>query len=277
MVGRDRQRDVVVAEFQREFAVAEVLLVLPAVDVVIGRHAREPLGDFEQVVLVLFVEALVAHAAAQHAGLGDVELPFEREREARARLHRLRQVDAHHRLVDDVVQGTAGGVLDVGDLDAALEAAALEGEADRVELHAFRAAFLPGVARRNGRDVAVVRIAAEHVLVQLHPQVGEGVGRIVVIGDGAGAADGALVFVERRAQGVVGALLPVGVARRARGAARGGRRRQQLVELAELVVELVGGVGAGGQGEGQGDEAGEVLHVHHHSCLQNETNRWPRC
>jgi hypothetical protein len=59
VVGRDRELDVVVAEFQREFAGAQELLVLPAVGVVVGRHAREPLGDLEQVVLV-FVELLVA-------------------------------------------------------------------------------------------------------------------------------------------------------------------------------------------------------------------------
>ena len=47
MVGGDGQLDVVVAEFEREFAGTEELLVLPAVGIVVGRHAREPLGDFE--------------------------------------------------------------------------------------------------------------------------------------------------------------------------------------------------------------------------------------
>ena len=161
-----------------------------------------------------------------------------------------------------MVQRAAIGRLHAFHIEAALELAALESEAHGVELHAFRSALLPGVARGNGRDVAVVRVAAEHVLVQLHPQVGQGVGRIVVVGDGARAGDGALVLVQRGAQLVVGALLPVGVARGAgcgAGARRGG---QQLVELAELVVEAVGGVGAGGQGKQEGGGARQVLHVH---------------
>jgi hypothetical protein len=56
------------------------------------------------------------------------------------------------------------------------------------------------------------------------------------------------------------------VARRAGGGAGAGGRGQQLVELAELVVEPVGGVGAGGQRQGQREGvcngAREVLHVH---------------
>jgi hypothetical protein len=53
----------VVAELERELARAEELLVLPAVDVGVGRHAREPLRDLVDDVPVL-LEALVAGAAA---------------------------------------------------------------------------------------------------------------------------------------------------------------------------------------------------------------------
>jgi hypothetical protein len=236
MVGGHRELDVVVAEFQREFARTEELLVLPAVDVVVGRHAREPLGDLEQVVLV--VELFVAGAAAEDLRLGDVVAPVDAEGHARARLQALRQVDAHHRLVDDVVQRAPAAILDGLDVEAAREGARLEGAADRVEFHAgFRRRAFPGVARRQDRGGARVRTRLVDVLVELDPQVSEGVRGIVVIRDRLGAADRALALVQRGADRIVGALLPVGLARRAGGGADRGRGREQFVELAEFVVE----------------------------------------
>src|SRR5450830_859556 len=62
VVGGDGQLDVVVAEFEGEFARAQELLVLPAVDVVVGRHAGEPLGDFVDIVFVRVIETLIAGA-----------------------------------------------------------------------------------------------------------------------------------------------------------------------------------------------------------------------
>jgi hypothetical protein len=152
-------------------------------------------------------------------------------------------------LLIDVAQRLAVRAGDAGDLEAAVELAALGQEAGRLVVQAGLAARrrrrAPCLARRVARDVAVVRVGAEHVLVQLHPQVVQRVRRVVVVGDGLAAADGALRFVQRGADLVVGALLPVGVARGAGGGAGVGGRGQQFVELAELVVEWLGEGGAG--------------------------------
>ena len=65
MVARHRQIQLVVAKFQREFAGAEELLVLPANGVVIRGHARKPLCDLENRVLVVF-KIFIAGALDQH-------------------------------------------------------------------------------------------------------------------------------------------------------------------------------------------------------------------
>ena len=82
-----------------------------------------------------------------------------------------------------------------------------------------------------------------------------------MVRDGAGAADGAVLFVQGGAQLVVGALLPVGVARRTGRGAIGPRGRQQVVELAEFVVERFAGKG-GNRKEKDGEAGQEGVKVH---------------
>ena len=262
MVGGHRQPHVVVAELQGEFARAEELLVLPAGRVVIGGHAGEPLRYFEQGVLV--VEDFIAGAPAQHLLFVDAVVPVDLEDEILARFQGLRQVDAHHRAVDHVLQRLAIGARQAADMEAALEVAAREDAAQAFELHRV-VARRPGPCLARGRrgHAARVGIGLVDILVQLHPQVAERVGRLVVISDGAAAGDLAPGFIERGADRVVGALLPVGVARRAGGGAVGIRGGQHFFELAELVVEWFGGEGRHGKAQSQRSDGAE-RYAHDH-------------
>ncbi len=66
-LGRHGDANGIVAEFQRELTAAEKLLVLPPGVVGVRNDAGEPLGDFVNVVLVLF-EELVTATCLQHTG-----------------------------------------------------------------------------------------------------------------------------------------------------------------------------------------------------------------
>ena len=236
--------------------------MLPASRVVIGRHAREPLRHFEQGVLV--VEDFIAGASAQHLLFIDAVIPVDPEDEVLARFQGLRQVDAHHGAVDNVLQRLAVRAFQGTDMEAALEVAAREDAAQAFELHRLVARrFGPRLARRRRAHAARVGIGLVDILVQLQPQVAEGVGRLVMVGDAAAAGDFAFGFVQGGAYRVVGALLPVSVARRAGGGAVGIRGGQHFFELAELVVEWFGGESRHGKAQSQrGYGAERYAHGH---------------
>ena len=86
-----------------------------------------------------------------------------------------------------------------------------------------------------GRGLVRVAVLGPHVLVELEPDVGELVGRVVSIGDGLGAGDALVLVVELDLDLVVRALLPVLVSGSPRGGAVDVRRPQLVVELPELV------------------------------------------
>ena len=266
MVARHRQIQFVVAEFQREFAGAEELLVLPANGVVIRGHARKPLRDLENRVLVIF-KIFIAGALDQHLLVIDLIRPVDAKADALAGRQRHRQIDAQHGLVDHIRQRLAVGRFHGGELEAAVEFSARMESAQVFEFQRFFfGAAEPGLARRRAQYAALVRILAQAILVQLQPQIREAVRRAVVIGDLLAGRDFAARFVQGGADHVIGALLPVGMARRAGRRAIAIRRGQQFFQLAELVVEGRGGAQAG-QGDKQGQTQGKQADKDRHGAF----------
>ena len=72
-----------------------------------------------------------------------------------------------------------------------------------------------------GFGAARDRIVLENILIELQPDVLQGVGRAVDVGDRFAARNAPSLLVERNLDAIVGALLPI---LRTRGAGRGARR-----------------------------------------------------
>ena len=172
MVGRRGDLDPVVAELERELAASEKLLVLPAGVIRVGRHAREPLRDLVDVVLVL-LEIFEPAARADFARVDDVVPPAQLERRRAAGLERLRQVDAHHGADDRVVEILPSRILHVPDFETALEIIDVE---DPLHVLKRRAAL---EARRRAHRVSI-GVLREAILVELQPEVVERVQRAIV-------------------------------------------------------------------------------------------------
>jgi hypothetical protein len=224
--------DAVVAELQGEFAAAQVLLVLPAVDVGVGRQAREPLGHFEDAVLLRVLEHLVAGAAPDLARVVDPVVPVDRQVEVVAGMERRGQVHAHHRAHDRVGKVAAGSVAHGGDARAAVELLAPQHAPDRFERRVVEGARAGGHHR--------VGVRREQVHVELHPQVAQHVGGPIPVADHLGALERPRGFIELDLDRIVHLLLPVAAAGRSgRGSLLVGRR-QDLLQLSEL-VRLGGG------------------------------------
>ena len=188
-------------------------------DVVVDDHPRVPLADLVQPA------ADPAHAPAavrRHGEVpGDVEVDRARRREPG------RQLDPHHRAVRGALElsPTRGEPLDRDSTDEALAREVEDRPAREME-------------RRLVQHVGD-GVRREDVLLDLHPHKRERVGRVVDVVDALRPVDRLRGGIERRADHVVGALLPIvgpGCARRAADAVRCGE----------------------GEGEGEGPERGGV-------------------
>ena len=237
MVGGDGEFDIVVAELERELAAVEELLVLPAGVVGVGGEAGEPLRQ-EVLVGVVLREVFVAAAGADRRFVDDVEREVEGQLHRLAGLQRLREVDAHHGVVDGAAQRPTRAVPHRAHLVAV--AAVLEGlmAAHRREAEAVpgTAAVPPRARVRGDFGAARDRVVLEDVLVELQPEVGQRVGRPVDVGDRLRSGDAVQLLVELRLDAVVGALLPIARAGRSRCAAGDARGGEQGLELRELLV-----------------------------------------
>ena len=223
-------RKVVVAELEGELALPLELLVLPPVVVGVRRHPREPLGDLVDRHPV--VEDLVARSRP-HRGAGDDRgVPVDVEDDGVPRLHRLGQVDSHHRAVDHVRQGDAVRGLDPRDLRAPVEVELLE-----LLTHPPGGLVAPEVRRGGGE--ASERVPLEAVLVDLHPEIVQSMRALVVVGDGLGTFESMGDRIEPHPDVVIGPLLPVVGARGARGQPDLVRRGKQVVDLLEGIRLLV--------------------------------------
>src|SRR6266536_3504098 len=228
VAARHGDRDVEIAVLEIELALPQVLLGVPAAYVVVDRHPRIPLGDLVQPAARVL---LAAHAVG--AVLGDLEVVGDVERDGPSRRERPVQLGAQHRAVHRRVQRLDAGR---GAPRGARPREHLAERFDRVAAHEARARE----ARVGGVDRGAAAVGAVDVLVHLQPQIAERVGRVVGVADRLAARDRVRRRVERRADHVVGALLPVAWPRLARAFAQQGRRRQR--ETAERR-----GVGAAGR------------------------------
>ncbi len=222
----------VVAELQGELAAADELLVVPALVVGIRHHPRIPLGHQEDVVAVL--EVLVARAGAHRVLFHELVAPVDAESGRVTAAEGCGEVDAHQGAVDHVGQRLAPGVGHPGDAVAAVEALQV--------LQTPHLVIGDAVRFRQGAGPRIHRVAAEAVLVELQPEIPQGVGRTVGVGDGFAAGDHPPCFVQRHLDVVVGPLLPVAGGRRPRGVAVHVGGGQLGVELTELVDEIALGL-----------------------------------
>ena len=225
----------VVAQLKRELAAAQVLFVLPTRGVGVGHHARKPLGNLVDVVALfatLILEVLETSAAADQFRVIDLVMPLNVERELLAVSKRLGQIHSHHRLDDAVLQRLLERVNHRLNLEGSVKCLSRLDSVQRVERHAAH--------RRWGRSGQHgIGVRGKQIPVQLEPQVSQSVRRVVVISDLFATANRLIVIVQFNIDNVVGALLPILAARRARCSAIAVGRWEQLLKLAELIFLLV--------------------------------------
>ena len=273
VIVRHGDRDIVIAEFQRELPPPQKLLIMPAFIVRIGDHSRKPLGHQEDVVAArarIVGEMFVTRSRIDRVFLDDVEIPFDHELDALPRRERDRQIDPHQRADNGALQFAAADQPQRSDVVAEfivrhglLTAQFLQRQA--------RGLAAAGIADRRTappRPAEVVGqfghgIGAEDVLVELHPQPGQRIGRIVRIADRGARTRPAAILVERCFDRIIGFLLPILVPRRARRIAIDIRRRQHFVELPELVLEralgLLDPLRSSGHGQDHGAQRDDFL------------------
>src|SRR5690606_10448179 len=173
-------RDVVVAVAHVELGVGEVGIGLPSGDAVVDGELRVPVAEVEDL-------AVLAHA--RRAERRDGERPGELEVHAAAGRDGLGQRDVEDGAVD-LVAGRLARL-------PHLERAAVGGDA--LELDALG----------DGDHAVAHRVRPVRVLVEVHGDAGQRVGRAVVVADGAAAAEAGGCGVELRLDAVVRVLLPV--------------------------------------------------------------------
>ena len=178
--GRQCQGDVVVAIPHVELGVPQVLVGLPAVEVVIHRHLGIPVVDVERFAVL---------AAPGSAIGGNPKLPGKRELGRPARWQRLRQSDPH---------------------DGSIHRISYAFLVDRLELLALcgHPAELDPFDRPG--DIGVMPgTGGKDVVEQLDVHFLKGIGRAVVIGHRSLAGQPLGDRIELGLQVVVGPLLPV--------------------------------------------------------------------
>ena len=195
VAGGNRDGVVDVAVLEIELALAEIRIGVPAAHVVVDGHARIPLRD------------LVERAVAAHA-VGAVLGNDERVLHADGRACRRAAASGASRSMRIIVSS----VLPTTPRPLTCEA--------RDVVAALKSADAPArIAGKQRRAFAAVPV---EILVELQPDEAKGVGRIVGVANADGAANRLRGRVERRGDGVVGALLPV----------RPGRARQSPCDTA---------------------------------------------
>ncbi len=171
---------------------AEIRLGVPAAQVVVYRHAREPLRDLVDVAV-----ARRRHRGAAAPRAGDDVVPAYVQLQPRLRRQRPRQGDPHAR---------------VGGLEGRRHDAAAALDADLLD-HVAVGVLPPEI----GRQERGARSGPVDVLVELHPELVERVGAVVAVADHLVAREGMAPGVDGGGDPVVGAVLPVGGSGRAAG------------------------------------------------------------
>ena len=173
MIIGNRDANQIVTKLQSEFSHAQVLFMLPAGRVGIGGQAREPVGEFVNVVLIL-AEILGPSSRHDECGIVDRIVPPNRKVSGLTRGQRLGEVDAHHGLDDRVRKRIAARILDFSHLHPAIE-----NSFKSESLHGLEFNFVEGGSR--GRQ-ASIRILGKYVGVELEPKIAERIRRLVRVG-----------------------------------------------------------------------------------------------
>ena len=116
----DSNANDVVPKLESELTAPEELLVVPAIHIGESHHARIPLSNFVDVVLV-FGKILVSRPPADKLRVVDCIIPLDIERHRITRGERRWQIDSHHRLDDGVRQSLANVVGNTRNLHSAVE------------------------------------------------------------------------------------------------------------------------------------------------------------
>jgi len=99
VIVRSRDLNFKITELQRKFAITEELLVLPAIQIGVCRDTRIPLGNFINVVAVLF-EKLKSTTGSDFFCIDDTVIPVDLKNRLSSRFKRLWQIYTHHRSND---------------------------------------------------------------------------------------------------------------------------------------------------------------------------------
>ncbi len=246
-VRRDSHRIIEIAVLEIEF-LGEVGQRVPAAKVVVDGHARVPLGDrVDRAVRCIHPAGT---ATPRLLGHGVVVVDAE---------HRRGTVCERHWKTDQRARVADYGLYDSGFLAS--------NQADRVERHSVGEPARCGVARKSA-----ARVRPVSVLLEVQPQCAECLRAVVRVADLDRAGDCVRRRIERRADPIVGAVLPI---LRSRTPVRRAKecRRLPRVERRESLERIVGTSGRCGGQERQRAENAKAQNV---TRTHAGSSRWDR-
>ena len=138
-----------------------------------------------------------------------------------------RQIHPHHRFDDGVFQGFTRDVFDILNFVAAVE---------RVVQHAVQLSGTYPFTQLVGGGFVRIRLGVNHILVQLQPEVGQWMWRVVGVSDDFFPHDALLLIIEFHFDVVVYFLLPIRLSRCARGRAVSIGGRELCPHLPEFAL-----------------------------------------
>ena len=173
VIAGHRDADFVITKRKGKLTGPEVLFVLPAFDIIKHTHAREPLRNKIDVVAI-FREKFTTGAPTDLHHVVDVVAPIYLEREFFTRLERLRQIHPHHGEVDDMVERFITGIAHRGNLVTPFEVIGAGGSSQKFGRN--------GIPNRSSGGFPCHAAIGQNVLIQLQPQIGKWLRRIIVVG-----------------------------------------------------------------------------------------------
>ena len=241
VICRHRHGNLVVTELQREFTRAKEFLIGPALIVGVSHQSRKPLRQGEDIVAALTLivrEVLIASTGTQHITVNNVVFKIYAQIDLITGLQRLGKIDSHQGTHNGVHQGV---FTTVGDSIDAMPQISIFLILQTAQLTQTDARWIVAVGTRATAVESATHychgIRAEAILVQLEPEIGQGVRRIVAVGNEFRGGKALIVLIQSRVDIVVDFLLPVLMTRRTAGVSIDIRRWQNFVQLAELVFE----------------------------------------
>ena len=196
---------------------------MPPLVIHVYHQTRVKLGDGVQVIVLLFKILISAASAVLHAVI-DVVPPRHIKHKRASWLQRSRQVDAHHRFVDGVLQRPAGFVPYVLDFEPTVKG----------RLEALNATETAAFIDAGFPDLVAVAVQGTDILIQLQPQVAQFIGAVVFVENALFPVDALVLIVQGHFDVVVDLLLPVFMPRSSARCAVNIGSRQRLAELLEF-------------------------------------------